>query len=318
MEQTKPIFVFNMTRHGIRSPCILNNQIDLLGYEWKEKAGLLTENGRIQQEALGKKLRSQYGHLISENIKTYSTNFSRTKNSLKANLRGLLDDEQLEKQIFKQAVIIPSFDTVWEVYHFKKLKKMFGKEPSEEFKEYFEKFKTNSAKHYNKWLPDGYDKDDAEVLEAASNNLACLIAENRNTARFENIDERKRESEEMFVMFYRYCYCTKAKEVQDLNNTALFKAIFDHFEKSKEGEAKYVAFSCHDISLLVVMIYLNRFFSSPVVYPPFASTLVFEMYESGKVKVVLNDEELLEVDYAELKQMADSTYVTYEEIVGKA
>lgn len=316
MEIAKPLFVFTMFRHGSRSPVYIRNQVDLLGYTWQEQEGTLTVNGEKQHEALGSTLKLKYGHLILDKIRIFSTDFSRTKNSLKAQLKTLIANESQEKTIFEATTVTPLFDTYWEVYQNQKIKELFGGKPTDEFKQFIEEFKRNSAQHYVNWLPEDFDRESPEVIELASNNLFCLVAEKRNMSKFDDVPERVRESEDFWLKYFSQYFCTGNEKVQDLSNTAIFKLVLESFDSISKSGVQYVTFSCHDLSLLVMMLSLRRLFGSKVIYPSFASCLAFEFYESGGVRVIFNENELLSVDFNEFKETVEATFCTYEEVVG--
>ena len=94
---SKVLFVFELFRHGARSPMKLNGKIDTIGQKWELLGGELTYSGMRMQYLLGMSLRQRYiidNPLLSPNfnpneIYLYTTYKNRTIQSGYSQLSGL-------------------------------------------------------------------------------------------------------------------------------------------------------------------------------------------------------------------------------------
>ena len=311
MEFSKPKFVFTVFRHGARAPIPIIDGVDLLGNKWDLPEGQLTEKGKMMHFELGRRLKTQYDHLISkDSILTMSTDYQRTKESLKFHLQGMFEDQPTEIEVFNKTDIIPNDSIKFEAYHHSKVKPECYAQPNEEFKEYILYFKENCAKHYNKWLPEECEvaKDEISCFQWLTNQFTCCLAEGKGLDKFTNLEDRLKECEENFIQYYLNCYVTSVPGFIEANNTELIKKLFEVFEKKEESGITYFTFSAHDITILLLNKALNNLFGTKLCYPNFSNYLAFEFYENEEVVVVFNGNELLREKYELIKEKFESTY----------
>ena len=98
----KVIFVYELFRHGARSPTLLDeNDIDLFGEQWN---GIqeLTNSGLRQSYLLGNYIRNKYPDLINyekynpKDIEVVSTLRPRTIMSARAHLNGIFNNSKIK------------------------------------------------------------------------------------------------------------------------------------------------------------------------------------------------------------------------------
>ena len=101
-------FVWSLIRHGARSPTKLNNNKDLLDFEWDINAGELTNLGLRQLFILGLQQNERYSKLLESNqLYMISTNFNRTIMSLLSYYHGLVRDGDELSDIQKERAFPP-------------------------------------------------------------------------------------------------------------------------------------------------------------------------------------------------------------------
>ena len=98
----KVIFVFEIFRHGARSPSIIDeNDLDLYGEQWNGMQEL-TNSGLRQQYLLGYYIRNKYPDLINyekyspKDIEVISTLRNRTIMSARAQLNGIFNNSKIK------------------------------------------------------------------------------------------------------------------------------------------------------------------------------------------------------------------------------
>lgn len=307
------VYFVEVSRHGARAP------ITFMPWDnkdrWPNGEKNLLDEGMRQHYILGQYLRSRYieqSHLLqntynSSEIKVYSTNISRTYYSMQSQLLGLYPQEDFSyivatvpisiesPNIEARGPQIPIFtDTkiiepmlLSEDYCIKFKNHVEEQKLSIEYAQLFKKHQISlgAVANYFNTTKERAVGQFLNVLGSATSNQFMGYS-----IPYE-FDEKWIEKSQKLYIEMRTLLRYSNEYVQKFAASQFFNELISQFEAKiyKETELKATLYSAHDTTIMNIFATLNI----PLeVQPPYASIILFELYEFGngfRVKLMYNN-----------------------------
>ena len=307
------LYVVEVSRHGARAPITFMPWDNLDRWPYGEK-NLLVE-GMRQHYILGQYLRSRYieqTHFLqntynSSEIKVYSTNISRTYYSMQSQLLGLYPQETLSHYSPTVPISIESPSLIAKGPHIPIFTDTKTIEPMLLSEDYCTNFKNHVVQQKASIEYAQLFKNHQIILGAVANYFNTT--KEKSVGQFLNVlgsatsnqfmgysipfefDENWIKKSQKLYIEIRTLLRYSNEYVQKFAASQFFNELISQYEAkiNKETELKAVLYSAHDTTIMNIFATLNIPLQEQ---PPYASIILFELYQFGmefRVKLMYNN-----------------------------